>query len=180
MKILKTILIAVAVIIAVVLITALFVKKDYAVEREVIINKPKEQVYDYVKYLKNQNNFSKWAQMDPVMHKEFRGTDGTVGFVSAWSSDSSDVGKGEQEIKKIVPGERIDYEIRFIEPFASVAPAHITFEAPSAGETKVKWGFEGHMPYPMNIMQLFMNMEEMIGGDLQIGLNNLKNILEKQ
>jgi hypothetical protein len=35
------------------------------------------------------------------------------------------------------------------------------------------------MPYPMNIMLPFMNMEEMLGGDLENGLKNLKNILEK-
>jgi len=32
----------------------------------------------------------------------------------------------------------------------------------------------------MNIMQLFIDIPGMIGNDLQIGLDNLKNILEKQ
>jgi hypothetical protein len=179
MKALKVILIVIAVIIAIPLILALFVKKEYSVEREIIINKPKQEVYDYVKFLRNQNNFSKWANMDPAMRKEFRGTDGTVGFVSAWDSDDKNVGKGEQEITKIKEGERIDYEIRFIKPFESVAPAYMTTQAISANQTKVKWGFEGHMPYPMNVMQLFMDLPGMIGDDLQTGLNNLKNILEK-
>ena len=51
--------------------------------------------------------------MDPDMKKTYRGTDGTVGFVSAWDSEKDDVGKGEQEIIKITDGERIDYELRF-------------------------------------------------------------------
>jgi hypothetical protein len=46
-------------------------------------------------------------------------------------------------------------------------------------ETKVSWAFTGKMKYPMNLMLLFMNMEKMIGNDLQNGLNNLKGILEK-
>ncbi|WP_254500404.1 hypothetical protein, partial [Salmonella enterica] len=70
-------------------------------EREITINKSRQEVYDYIKYLKNQNNFSKWAKMDPAMKTEFRGTDGTVGFVSAWESAKKDVGKGEQEIKNL-------------------------------------------------------------------------------
>ncbi|RZK04151.1 MAG: hypothetical protein EOO46_17310 [Flavobacterium sp.] len=101
MKILKRILFVVLAIIGLVLITALFVKKEMHAEREVVINKSKSDVFAYVKYLKNQNDFSKWASMDPAMKKDFKGTDGTVGFVSAWESDKDDVGKGEQEIKGI-------------------------------------------------------------------------------
>jgi uncharacterized protein YndB with AHSA1/START domain len=178
MKILKTILIAVGILIAVPLIVALFVKKDYEVEREITINKPKEEVFDYVKFLKNQDNYSKWATMDPEMKKTYRGTDGTVGFVSAWKSDNKDVGKGEQEIMKITEGKRIDFELRFFEPFESTEPAYMTTESVSENQTKVKWGFSGHMDYPMNIMMLFMDFEKMIGDDLDTGLKNLKSVLE--
>lgn len=178
MKILKTILIAVGILIAVPLIVAIFVKKDYEVEREITINKPKEEVFDYVKFLKNQDNYSKWATMDPDMKKTYRGTDGTVGFVSAWESDNKDVGKGEQEIMKITDGERIDFELRFFEPFESTEPAYMTTESVSENQTKVKWGFNGHMDYPMNIMMLFMDFEKMIGDDLDTGLKNLKSVLE--
>lgn len=178
MKILKKILIVLAIIIALPFIIALFIKKEYAVEREIAIDKPKQEVFDYVKYLKNQDNYSKWATMDPGMEKTYKGTDGTVGFVAAWNSQKKDVGKGEQEIKKITEGERIDFELRFLEPFQSVEPAYMSTEAIAENKTKVKWGFNGHMPYPMNLMLLFMNMEEMIGNDLQTGLSNLKEVLE--
>lgn len=179
MKILKKILIVIAIIIAIPLIIALFVEKDYAVEREITINKSKQEVFDYVKFLKHQDNFSKWATMDPNMKKTYRGTDGTVGFVSAWESDDENVGVGEQEIKKIAEGERIDFELRFIKPFEATEPAFMSTETVSENQTKVKWGFSGHMNYPMNIMMLFMDFEKMIGDDLQTGLSNLKTVLEK-
>jgi hypothetical protein len=35
------------------------------------------------------------------------------------------------------------------------------------------------MPYPMNLMLLCMNMDKMIGKDLETGLTNLKGVLEK-
>lgn len=38
----------------------------------------------------------------------------------------------------------------------------------------------GTMSYPFNVMRLFMNMDKMIGEDLQTGLNNLKAQLEKK
>lgn len=180
MRIVKKILIVIVAIIALALIVALFTKKDYAVEREIVINKPKQVVFDYVKYLKNQDNFSKWAKMDPNMKKEYKGTDGTVGFVSAWDSESKDVGKGEQEIKAIREGEQVDFALHFIKPFEGRANAFMSTTALSENQTNVKWGFSSRMNYPMNIMLLFMDMDKMLGADLETGLQNLKGILEKQ
>ena len=178
MRIVKKILIGIVVLLGAVLITALFIKKDYTAEKEIVINKPKQEVFDYVKYLKNQDNFSAWAKMDPTMKKEFRGTDATPGFVSAWEGNS-DVGKGEQKIVKITEGQRIDYELHFIDPFEARSPAYMTVEEVSPTQTKVKWGMSGEMNYPLNIMRVFMNMSEVIGKDFQTGLDNLKVILEK-
>ncbi|MGQ0827764.1 MAG: SRPBCC family protein [Bacteroidota bacterium] len=179
MKIVKRILLGIVAIVALLLIIALFVKKEYAVEREVAINKPKQEVFDYVKFVKNQDNFSVWNQKDPSMKKEYTGTDGTVGFIYAWEGNK-DVGKGEQEIKGITEGERVDFELRFKLPFEANDDAYMTTEAMGDSQTKVKWGFSGKMPYPMNIMLLFMDMDAMLGKDLQDGLNNLKIVLEKQ
>ncbi len=179
MKILKRILLVLLTIAALMLIIALFVKKDYALEREVTINAPKEMVFDYLRYLKNQDNFSVWSEMDPNMRKTFSGTDGTAGFVSAWDSDDKNVGSGEQEIMLITEGERIDYELRFFEPFEATDQAYLTTEALNSNQTLVKWGFSGKFDYPMNIFLLVMNMEDMLGADFENGLIKLKEIMEK-
>lgn len=179
MQILKKILILIVAIIAIALIAALFVEKEYAVEREIVINKPKAEVFEYVKYLKNQDNFSVWNMKDPNSIRTYTGTDGTVGFIYAWDSKMDDVGKGEQEITKITEGEKIDMALRFKEPFEANDTAYMITESVSDGQTKVKWGFNGAMPYPMNLMLLMMNMDEMLGKDLQDGLNNLKVLMEK-
>ena len=178
MKVLKTILIVILIAIAIPLVVALFVKKDYTVEREITINRPSREVFDFVKYLRNQDYFSKWATMDPDMKKSYRGTDAEVGFVSAWESENSEVGTGEQEIMKITEGERIDYQLRFIKPFEATESAFMSVESISENQTLVKWGFEGHMSYPMNLMLLFMDFDQMIGDDLSTGLAKLKAVLE--
>ena len=180
MKILKIVLIALAGIIAMILIAAAHAKKDYAVKREIVINKPKQQVFDYIKLLRNQDNFSKWAKMDPNMKRTITGTDETVGFVSAWESNAKDVGAGEQEIKKITDSERLDFELRFLKPWKSTNYAYMTTESLDTNQTSVKWGFNGTMAYPMNLMLVFMDMDKMLGKEFQTGLDNLKEILEKQ
>ena len=178
MKILKKILIVLGCLIALLLIVALFVGKEYAVEREVIIAKPKSEVFAYVKMIKNQNNYSVWNQKDPDSKMEYKGTDGTVGFVASWDSQMKDVGAGEQEIKKLVEGERLDMELRFKKPFEATDNAYMVTEDAGSNQTKVKWGFNGKMPYPMNLMLLCMNMDKMLGNDLLSGLNNLKGVME--
>lgn len=165
-------------IIALFFIVAAIAPKDYSVIRTVEINQAQTEVFDYLKFLKNQDNFAKWSNMDPEMKKTFKGTDGTVGFISRWESKNENVGIGEQEIIKIEEGKRIDYELRFEEPWESVSPAYMSVEAITPTKTKVSWAFEGHMDYPSNIMLLFMDMEEMLGNDLQEGLDKLKTILE--
>jgi hypothetical protein len=179
MKILKKILLFVGIFIGLVMVAAIFVKREYSVEREIVINKPKQQVFDYVKLLKNQDNYSKWATMDPKMKKEYTGTDGTVGFISAWDSENDQLGRGEQEISKITEGERIDFQLRFFKPFKSTSPAYMTTDSISATQTKVKWGMSGTMAYPTNVVLMFMDISEILGRDLTTGLTALKGVLEK-
>lgn len=167
-------------IIALILLVAALAKKDYSIERQIIISQPKKKVFDYIKMLKNQDSFSKWANIDPAMKKEYRGIDGTVGFVSAWESKDKSVGKGEQTIKAIIDGEKIDFDLHFIEPFDARANASMCVEKVSDNQTKVYWNFNSKMKFPTNLMLLFTSMEKTLGDDLATGLWNLKTDLERQ
>jgi hypothetical protein len=178
MKWFKRIVVVVLVIVSVPLIVALFVKKEYTVERAITIEKPTNYVFDYLVLLKNQDEFSVWAKIDPSMETYYEGIDGTVGFMAGWKSDNPDVGHGEQTILEIIQNERISYELKFIEPFQSISYAHLNLNNTSATSTQVVWTFEGKIPYPFNLMFLFTDFESMIGNDLESGLNNLKLILE--
>ena len=149
MKILKMILLIIVVIIAIPFIVALFVKKEYTVQREVTINTSNDVVYNYVKYLKNQENYNKWVMTDPAMRKDLKGTDGTVGFVYAWDSDNKQVGKGEQEIIKLTEGREVDAEVRFKKPFEGIAQTTMTTESTGNNQTRVSWGMQGKSKYPI-------------------------------
>jgi uncharacterized protein YndB with AHSA1/START domain len=177
MKIALYILLALAVIIAIALIMAIFLKKDYSIVREITINRPKQEVFDYIKYLKNQNEWSKWARTDPNMKATYSGTDGTVGFIYGWESDDKNVGKGTQEITKITDNERIDWDFLFVGK--PPTQCYWTTETVSENVTRMKWGFTGRMNYPTNLMILFF--EKLIGDNmLNTELSNLKTTMERQ
>jgi Polyketide cyclase / dehydrase and lipid transport len=165
-------------IIAALLLAGLVISKDMKATKEIVINKPVGEVFNYIKYLKNQQNYSKWATLDPNIKNEFRGTDGTPGFTNSWVGNKK-VGQGEQEILSIDEGKSVTTDIRFIKPFRSLARAVMSTQAIDSNSTKVTWGFESKMNYPMNVMKLFMNMNEMVGKDFSTGLTNLKAVLEK-
>ena len=164
-------------LIALVMIIAAFSPKAYNISRSIVINKPASQVFDYIKYLKNQDHYSKWVMTDPNMKKTYTGTDGTMGFIYGWNGNKQ-AGEGEQEIKSIVPDQKLDVEVRFVRPFAAIAKTPFTLEALSDQQTRVTWGMSSAMNYPMNIMLLVMNIEKLLGGDLEISLGNLKRNLE--
>lgn len=174
MKILKKIVIALLIIIAIPLIIALFVPKDFHNEGEIVVNKPKQVVFDYIKNVKNQDNFGVWQLSDPDMETTSEGTDGTVGFKYSW--DSQKLGKGAQVITNIVEGERMESEMFFLDFNDDANKSYFSVEEKSSDETLVKWGIMGKTPYPWNLMSLFYNMDK----DFDQGLENLKEILEAQ
>ncbi len=176
MNIIITIFLVLIGIIALLLIVALFTRKEYNIQREVTIHAPLQKVFDYLKQLKNQDNFNKWVMADPEMKRDFKGTDGTVGFIYAWNGNKK-AGEGEQEIKSIEVGKHIKTEVRFVRPFAGIAQANIFTESISNNQTKVSWSNVSEMKYPMNIMVLMV--EKMLAKDMDESLTKLKVILEK-
>lgn len=179
-KILIAFLVLIVLLVCALAILAFMAPTGYKVERSVTINKPKGEVFAYIKNLKNQADWGPWYKKDPSMKIVTSGTDGTPGFITSWNSTNKDVGEGEQEIKKVTEGERLDSELRFKRPFESRSDAYMTTESAGDNQTKVKWGFTGSMPRPMNIMLLMIDMDKEVGKDFDDGLSNLKTILEKQ
>ncbi|MEL6812742.1 MAG: SRPBCC family protein, partial [Bacteroidota bacterium] len=155
---------AVAALVALLVILILVAPKKYEVSRSIVINKPRAEVFQYLKLIKNQDDWSPWKKRDPGMKQTFTGTDGTVGFVSRWESDHKQVGHGEQEIKGIDEDKRISTELRFLKPFKSMSNAYIETHDDGMG-TKVVWGFYGTHKMPMNVMMMFFNMDKAVGKD---------------
>lgn len=81
MKTLKRIGTAVLIIIALPFVAAIFVPREYTVSVSENINQPYQVVYDYVRMLDNQKNYSIWVMQDPNLNPEIIGTDGTVGAI---------------------------------------------------------------------------------------------------
>lgn len=172
MKIVKKILIIIAIIIAIPLVVALFAPKGFYSERQIVIEKPKSQVFEYIRFVRNQDNYGVWQLSDPDLKYSEEGIDGTVGYKYSW--DSKKLGKGSQKIISISSPDSISTEL----DFGMGMPANSFFVLQEQGpdQTRVTWGMKGVTPYPWNVFNLLFD----VGKDFEQGLQNLKELLESQ
>jgi hypothetical protein len=177
-KVFLSIISVIGALFGIIIILGFVAPKEFRVEREITINKPKAVVFSHLKSLENANKWQPFAKRDPNIQISYRGTDGSVGAVSAWNGNG-DVGAGEQEIKNIVENERIDIELRFKKPFEDSSNVYFVTEAMNDGSTKVRWGMEGKSKFPFNVMCMLMGgVEKMLTKDFDEGLSTLKKTLE--
>lgn len=165
-------------IIALVMVVAIFTKKDYTIVRDIKINKSDTVIYDYLRFLDNHKDFNAWFLKDPNMVETSENTDGQVGYILKYEGNK-DLGAGEQELIALKPNKLIDIELRFIKPFKSVSRTPFELQNIGTSETNVKWTMHGKMNYPLNFALLFVDMEKFLGKDVQKSLENLKVQLEK-
>lgn len=173
---LLTVLIIVGSLIALVLILAAIMPKEYTISSSIKIKRSQTDVFNYVVNLRNQKYFSKWVMADPNAELTYKGTDGTVGFIAGWNSKDKNVGVGEQEITSIIPGERYDVVLRFEKPFKATNNAYTTVKAISGNESEVTTTFLAKTPMPMNI--IIPMLKKMLIKDMNTNSANLKKILE--
>lgn len=167
----------VAILLVVVIILAAIAPKSYEVSRSILIDKPKEIVFAYLKMIKNQDHWSPWKQKDPNMEQKYTGTDGEVGFKAYWKGNK-EVGEGSQTIKALVENKRIDTHMIFLKPWKSESDGYYTLEDAGPGQTKVVWGFKGKNKFPATLFMLIYNMDKVVGKDFEEGLQSLKKIVE--
>lgn len=164
-------------VILLIIILGIIAPKSYDVSRNIKIKRSLSEVFNYVLLIKNQEHWSPWAERDPNMKRTYTGTDGKIGFISAWESNHNQVGSGEQELKGFKKNKEINSELRFLKPFKSTSDAYFKVKEVQNG-TEVTWGFSGKNKFPISIMMLFMNMDKTVGKDFEQGLEELKIVME--
>ena len=171
-------MIIVLVLTLIIIAFGMFLKKEYQIVREITIYKSREQVFNYIKFLKNQNDYSYYNRKDPETIKSYTGTDGEVGFTYVWKSKINSIGNGTQTISKIVEGKEIVCDIQFTKPLPLKSVATISLTEISDNKTKVTWTFSSLYKFPLNIIIYFADLEKLIGTDIASSLVTLKQNLE--
>jgi hypothetical protein len=175
MKFIKYLLYFVLGLVALIGLLGIFAKKTYHIERSVEIDAPKALVYEQIRFFKNFNEWSPWLKLDPDVKVTYEGTDGEAGASYSWSGNEN-VGKGK-EILKGLSADRIDLELQFVEPFESTIPSFFNITGDTL-KTRVSWGFDPRLPFPVNVWAMFTDIDKAMGTDYERGLAFLKRRCE--
>ena len=166
-----------AIVIAIVLILAATKPDTFRVERAAVVNAPAERIFPLISDFHQWLNWSPWEGRDPALKRTFSGAERGKGAVYAWDGNKN-VGAGRMEILEATAPSTIVIKLDFIKPFEGHNTAEFTM-LPQGGATNITWVMQGPAPFLSKVMQVFMNMDRMIGKDFEIGLANLKKLTEK-
>ena len=173
---LKKLLLAVVVVLAVLAAFVATRPASYRVSRSQTIAAPASTVYAQVADFHQWDRWSPWAKLDPAMKTTFAGPVAAPGSSYAWTGNDK-VGEGKMTIVAARPGEMVLIRLEFIKPFASTNSTVFTF-APRESGTATTWTMEGHNDFAGKAFSVFMNMDKMIGNDFEKGLAQLKAVSE--
>jgi uncharacterized protein YndB with AHSA1/START domain len=166
-----------AVVIAVVLILALTKPDTFRVERTTSIKAPPEKIFPLLNDFQSWSAWSPYEKKDPAMKRTFSGPPSGKGAIYEWDGDKS-VGQGRMEIMRSTPPSNVTLDLDFVKPFEAHNTVVFTL-APQGDSTTVTWAMQGPANFISKVMQVFINMDKMVGTDFEAGLANLKALAGK-
>ena len=164
--------------IAMVLILAATKPDTFTVQRAAVVKAPPEKLFPLINDFHQWGTWSPWENKDPGMKRTYSGTASGRGAVYAWDGNKN-VGSGRMEILDASSPSKIVIKLDFLKPFEAHNTAEFTMLPQGDGATNISWVMHGPAPFISKMMQVFMNIDKMVGKDFEIGLSNLKKLTER-
>ena len=176
---LKWSLAALAAVVVIFLIVVALQPSDFRIERSATMRAPAPAAFAQVNDFQNWRTWSPWEKVDPALKRQYHGPRAGTGAVYAWQGNN-DVGEGRMTITDAKPSEQVVIRLEFLEPMASTSSTGFLLTPTAQGGTNVRWTMTGENNFMMKGMGLFMNMDKMIGDDLNMGLAKLDSVTAAQ
>ena len=171
----KVLLAVVAIVVLFVVIIALQ-PAEFRVSRSRVIAAPATAVFEQINDFHNWQAWSPWAKRDPNMKESYDGARAGVGASYSWSGNH-EVGEGRMTLIESRPSELIRIKLEFLKPFAATNTSEFTLK-PEGDQTAVIWSMSGTNGFMAKAVGLVMNMDKLVGGDFEKGLEQLKSVTE--
>jgi len=172
----KKIIFGISIFIAVFIGSVISQSGDFKIERSISINTEQEKVFDYISDFHNFINWSPY-EVDDSLQRTYSGQEKGLGAIYEWSG--KEMGSGRMEIIEIERPTLIKIKLDFSVPMEAhnVAEYKIVKENDSI---KVIWLMYGKNNFISKIFSTFVDIDKMVGGDFETGLQNLKNLMENE
>lgn len=165
------------IIVAILIIIAYLLPRQYNVERSITIGADRSLVYDLTCNLKKWDLWSPFTKnVDTTALFELSGNDCEVGTIWKWNGEI--LGNGELLVTEAVPGKLFGYDLMFDEG-KNQSKGSIVFDVVN-DSVLVIWSAHGDLGFnPINrYMGLFFNM--LMGPEFEKGLARLKEVSEER
>ena len=176
-EIITVIAVILAIAIAAVLILAGTKPNSFSVRRATSIKAPADRIFPLINDFHQWRTWSPYEEKDPALKRTYSGADHGKGAVYAWDGNNN-VGSGRMEILETAVPQKIVIKLDFFKPFEGHNTAEFTM-LPQGDTTNLTWTMTGPAVFMSKVMQVFMNLDRMIGRDFEVGLANLKKLTEK-
>lgn len=152
-------------------------KKEFDISRTVVINRPKDEVYNFVRQLKKEHLWMTWFKNNFEGILKYKGDDGKMEALLYWRGHRR-FHEGTQKIVKLNQGKIIETRFLLVKPFRMVLLEYKGLKEIDENKTKMVWGVRGGLKFPFSVMALLHPVDKAYGADLEDGLKNLKALLE--
>jgi len=171
MKIVKTLLIIIGVLVGAFVIWNATLPSNFEVHRSVSMNAAPETISATVSDFSTWPHWSVWFEMDSTMTYELGDSYQGIGGHYSWTSEA--MGGGNMSILEYVEGQSMKTEIHF--DGQGTSNGSWLFDAQEDGTTLVTWGLSGEMGFFGRFIGA--QMDKWVGPDFESGLENLKNYI---
>ena len=172
----KVILISLAAIVVVLAVVVAMQPADFRVERSAMMSAPPQAVFVQVDDLRKWEAWNPWQKIDPAMKMTYAGPPSGPGASYAWAGNNH-VGERRLTITESRPNDLVRIKLEFMKPLAATNTATFTFK-PQGNQTAVTWSMEGRNNFLAKAINLFMNMDRMVGSQFEKGLADMKKVVE--
>jgi hypothetical protein len=166
-----------AIAIAAILVLAATKPATLRVQRAISIKAPAENIFPLISDFHRWRSWSPYEEKDPALKRIYGGAASGKGATYAWDGDKN-VGSGRMEILESSVPSKIVIKLDFFKPFEGHNTAEFTM-LPQGDGTHVTWLMHGPANFMSRLIQVFINLDNMIGRDFEVGLANLKILTEK-
>lgn len=163
--------------IAVIVVVALTKPDTFRVQRAVVVNAGADKIFPLIDDFRQWALWSPYENKDPMMKRTFGATTKGRGATYAWDGNG-EVGAGDMTIIDSAPASRVAIKLNMVKPISASNDVSFTLQ-PQGDATQVTWSMQGPAPFISKVMQVFVNMDKMVGGDFEVGLAKLKSAAEK-
>jgi len=149
---------------------------DFAVTRSATFVAPAPVVFTQINEIRKWEAWSPWAKKDPQAKSSYAGPAAGKDASMSWAGNK-EVGEGRMTIVVSKPAELVRFKLEFFKPFTATNEAQFAFRE-EGGKTSVTWTMTGKNNFIGKAMCLVFDMDKMVGGDFEKGLDGIKAIVE--